>query len=92
MIKSGLKLKPLHKQIVLSAVYLQDGEVLPANVAIDPDNRYLWHRKPRRLEAEIIRDSLLAIGGSLDTTLYGPSVLDNVPRRSVYLRVKRAGN
>jgi hypothetical protein len=90
LIRGGWKLKPLHRQIVTSAAYMQGDEVSPSNVAIDPDNRYLWHRKPRRLEAEIIRDALLAIGNSLDATLYGPSVLDTSPRRSVYLRVKRS--
>jgi biopolymer transport protein ExbD len=46
--------------------------------------------RPRRLEAEVIRDALLAVGASLDTTMYGPSILDNTGRRSVYLRVKRS--
>jgi hypothetical protein len=44
-------------------------------------------RGSRRLEAEIIRDALLAVSGSLDA---GPSLLDNTPRRSVYLRAKRS--
>jgi hypothetical protein len=44
-----------------------------------------------RLEAEAIRDSLLAVSGKLQTTMHGPSVGDgNQPRRSIYLRVKRS--
>ncbi|MBI3861949.1 MAG: PSD1 domain-containing protein [Planctomycetia bacterium] len=90
LIRGGWKLKPIHKLIVHSAVYQQANEVSPANLKADPLNQYLWHYRPRRLEAEVIRDSLLAAGASLDTTMYGPSILDNVPRRSIYLRVKRS--
>ena len=89
-VTGGWKLKPLHKQIMLSATYQQSHEVTPENLQIDPANRYLWHFQPRRLEAELIRDSLLAIGGHLDVSMFGPSILDSTPRRSVYLRVKRS--
>ncbi|QDU28308.1 Planctomycete cytochrome C [Anatilimnocola aggregata] len=84
------KLKPLHKLIMLSATYQQANDVSAANLKIDPANRYWWHYQPRRLDAELIRDSLLAIGGNLDKQMYGPSILDGVPRRSIYLRVKRS--
>jgi hypothetical protein len=90
LIKGGWKLKPIHKLIMLSAAYQQANEVTPENLKIDPGNRFLWHFRPQRLEAEIIRDSLLAVGGTLDPGMYGPSILDNTPRRSVYLRVKRS--
>ena len=90
LIAGGWKLKPLHKKILLTAAYQQGGETSAENLARDPQNRLLWHYRPRRLEAEAIRDALLAVGGSLDLTPYGPSVLDNSPRRSVYLRVKRS--
>jgi hypothetical protein len=90
LVKGGWKLKPIHKLIVQSAVYQQNNDVAPANLKSDPLNRYLWHYRPRRLEAEVIRDALLVVGASLDTTMYGPSILDNTPRRSIYLRVKRS--
>lgn len=90
LIKGGWKLKPIHKMIVLSAVYQQGNEVSAENLKVDPSNRFLWYFKPRRLEAEVIRDSLLFVGGSLDPSMHGPSILDNTPRRSVYLRVKRS--
>ena len=89
-VKGGWKLKPLHKAMLLTAAYQQGNDVSPDNVKLDPENRFLWHHKPQRLEAEIIRDAVLAVGGSLDPTMYGPSILDNTPRRSVYLRVKRS--
>ncbi|MCX7418074.1 MAG: PSD1 and planctomycete cytochrome C domain-containing protein [Planctomycetia bacterium] len=89
-VKGGWRLKPLHKAMMLTAAYQQANEVSADNVKIDPDNRFLWHHKPQRLEAEIIRDAVLAVGGSLDLSMFGPSILDNTPRRSVYLRVKRS--
>jgi hypothetical protein len=90
LVKGGWKLKPLHKQMLLSATYQQSHEADPANLKLDPANRYLWHFRPRRLEAETIRDALLAAGGNLDPAMFGPSVLDNTTRRSIYLRVKRS--
>jgi Protein of unknown function (DUF1553)/Protein of unknown function (DUF1549)/Planctomycete cytochrome C len=91
LIRGGWKLKPLHKLIMTSAVYMQGNETTEASLKADPANR-LWGRRPaRRLEAEAIRDALLAVSGTLDTTMYGPGTLDeNVPRRSVYLTVKRS--
>ncbi len=89
-VANGWKLKPLHKQIMLSTTYQQSHEIHAENLQIDPANRYLWHFQPRRLDAELIRDELLAIGGNLDLGMYGPSILDNTPRRSIYLRVKRS--
>ena len=90
LVGGGCKLKPLHKQIMLSAAYQQSHEVTPENLALDPANKFVWHYQPRRLDAELIRDALLAIGGNLDKNMFGPSILDNTPRRSVYLRVKRS--
>jgi len=89
-IKEGWTLKKLHRRLMLSDTYQQSHEINPENLQIDPENRYLWHYQPRRLEAEVIRDALLAVGNNLDATMFGPSILDNSPRRSVYLRVKRS--
>ena len=75
---------------MLSKTYQQSHQIDPENLKLDPTNRYLWYFQPRRLEAETIRDSLLAVGGNLDATMFGPSVLDSSLRRSVYLRVKRS--
>ena len=91
LIRGGWKLKPLHKEIMLSAAYMQAGDLRPEAMKADPTNRLWWRRPPLRLEAEVIRDALLAVGGSLDRTPFGPGSLDvNVPRRSVYLTVKRS--
>jgi len=91
LIKGGWKLKPIHKLIMSSAVYQQTGDINDAAMKADPVNQLWWRRPGRRLEAEAIRDSLLAVSGSLDLTMYGPGTLDeNSSRRSVYLTVKRS--
>ena len=59
--------------------------------SLDPDNRLLWQRPARRLEAEAIRDALLAVAGRLDPKMFGPSeTTAESTRHSVYLRVKRS--
>jgi hypothetical protein len=71
-IRSGWRLKPLHRQIVLSATYRQSGDVDPTSAAVDQRNRLLWRMSPRRLEAEAIRDAILAASGRLDQRMGGP--------------------
>lgn len=91
LVRNGWKLKPIHKLIVTSAVYMEDGAVTATNQQIDPTNRLWWRHPARRLEAETIRDALLAVSGTLDKTMYGAGTLDvNNPRRSIYLTVKRS--
>jgi hypothetical protein len=91
LIAGGWRLKPIHKLILMSAVYQQGSEVEPAKATIDPDNVFLWRWSPRRLEAEAIRDSLLAVTGELDGTMFGAGTLDErMRRRSIYFTVKRS--
>lgn len=71
MIDSGWSLKQLHRVIVLSSTYQLSGQQAPEQMASDPDNRWYWRSSLRRLESEAIRDSLLAIGGSLDSAMGG---------------------
>jgi mono/diheme cytochrome c family protein len=74
--QNGWSLKKLHKLILLSATY-QMSSAHDAKAALaDPDNRLLWHFNRRRLEAEAIRDSMLAVAGTLDRTM-GGSLLEN---------------
>ena len=89
-VESGWSMKHLHRLIVTSATYrmcssLAGGE---ANAAKDPDNRFWWRRTPIRLEAEVVRDSILALAGTLDSTMGGPPVppggQDDSKRRSLY--------
>jgi Protein of unknown function (DUF1553)/Protein of unknown function (DUF1549)/Planctomycete cytochrome C len=91
LIEGGWRLKPLHKQMMMSAAYRQSSEVPPEQVALDPDNKWLARRTPHRLEAEAIRDSMIAVSGLLDDTQYGPGTLDpGMKRRSVYYTIKRS--
>ena len=77
--EDGWSLKRLHRRLVRSAAYRQDSRVDPERLRIDPLNR-LWSRgMRRRLEAELIRDSLLAASGRLSPKMYGPGVFPPQP-------------
>jgi len=69
---NGQSLKALHRLIVCSAVYRQSSGGNAAFEAIDADNRYLWRQNRRRLEAEAVRDGVLAVSGTLDQRMGGP--------------------
>ena len=71
-------LKDLHRQILLSATYQQASSHRPAASGIDDDNRLLWRMNRRRIEAEVVRDSVLAVAGRLDGRMYGPGFQDFV--------------
>ena len=90
-VKGGWHLKPLHREIMLSAAYRQTARQEPDEVAskVDPSNRYLWRFNPRRLDAEQVRDALLAVSGELDAAAGGPAGDGNATRRSVYTMKKR---
>jgi hypothetical protein len=75
----GWSLKKLHKRIVLSATYRQSSEFRADAAAVDNENKLLWRYPRRRLEAESIRDSMLAVSGLLDRTMGGPGVFPSVP-------------
>lgn len=72
--------KQLIRRLVLSQTFRQAGTVSTIATERDPGNRLLHHFATRRLEAEAIRDALLAVSGRLDPQLYGPPV--NPPRSS----------
>jgi mono/diheme cytochrome c family protein len=88
-VQSGWRLKPLHRLMVTSATYRQAAVVDLAQADKDPDNRWLGRMTVRRLDAEQIRDALLAASGELDLAVGGPSVDNQRPRRSIYTRVIR---
>ena len=91
LIDGGWRLKDIHKQIMTSAVYVQSTEADPRRAGLDPENSLLWHRSRQRLEAEVIRDAMLAASGQLDERMYGPGTLDATHRRrSIYFTVKRS--
>ncbi|MBI3407384.1 MAG: PSD1 domain-containing protein [Planctomycetes bacterium] len=71
-IRQGWSIKKLHREIMLSKAYQLASTGHEANAARDPGNLSLWHFPRRRLDAEAIRDSLLAVSGTLDTRRPGP--------------------
>ena len=84
-------LKALHRQIMLSSTYGQSSAGAEEKAKIDPDNQWLWRFAPRRLEAEVVRDSMLAVSGELDPTMFGPGTLsEDHRRRSIYFMIKRS--
>ena len=84
-------LKAVHRSILLSAVYAQGTQSDEERRQKDPENTLWWRRAQRRLESEILRDSMLAVSGRLDKSLFGPGTLDESSvRRSIYFRVKRS--
>ena len=91
LIHQGWHLKAIHKRILMSATYQQSVAKNVLAEKRDPTNRLCWRHTRHRLEAEAIRDSLLAVSGELDTTMYGPGTLDeSMKRRSIYFMVKRS--
>ncbi len=73
LIREGWQLKPIHRLIMNTAVYKQAASTNLAQSRHDAYNEYLWHRRPLRMEAEVIRDHILSVSGSLRTNMYGPS-------------------
>lgn len=82
-------IKSLIKEIVSSKTWQQNSTASTEAKAIDPENRLLSYYPVRRLEAESIRDKLLAVSGSLDPRMYGPAASGASTRRSVYVNVIR---
>ena len=71
-LRQGGSLKQLHREIMLSNTYQQSSGFRAEAAEADAENRWLWRFSPRRLEAEVIRDSLLAVSGRLNREFGGP--------------------
>jgi hypothetical protein len=85
-VAGGWRLKPLHRLILNSSVYRQATTFDDARHAADPDNRLLWRRRPRRLEAEVLRDAVLAVSGTLNLEPFGPAFKPPIPPEAVLAR------
>jgi hypothetical protein len=80
LVAGGWRLKSLHRQIMLSAAYRMSSAADDAALAADPQNDLFWRFNPRRLGAEEVRDSILAVNGSLnDWKMGGESVFVAIP-------------
>src|SRR5205807_6100682 len=103
-VRSGWSIKAMHRLIMNSAVYRQSSRLRDHAFAADPDNRWLWRYGLRRLDAEAVRDGMLAVSGELDGRFGGPYVATkraadgsvvveetraDARRRSVYLQQRR---
>lgn len=95
LVEHNWSMKHLHQLMVTSNTYRLSSNPspesrVPSSFTIDPDNRSLWHMNTRRLEAELVRDCILYVGGSLDCSLGGPDIDfqlgESSKRRSVYFR------
>ncbi len=71
-VDGGWSLKSLHRTILLSQTYRQSSKRTPERDQVDPENALLSRMSMRRLDAEAIRDSILAVSGRLDEQMYGP--------------------
>jgi mono/diheme cytochrome c family protein len=68
----GGSFKALHRLVLLSNTYRQSSRHDPAAAKVDADNRYLWRMNRQRLDAESVRDAVLAVSGKLDLRPGGP--------------------
>ncbi len=102
LVRQGWSLKRLHKIILCSTVYRQSSRRDTSKEALDTANALYGRYALRRLEAETLRDRMLATSGQLDRSLFGPPVPvaadsvgqviapDDKPRRSIYVQVRRS--
>ena len=76
----GWSIKAMHRLIMNSQAYRMASHGNAAALQADPQNDLLWRFDPRRLTAEEIRDSILAINGTLNLKMFGPSIYVDIPR------------
>jgi hypothetical protein len=92
LMENGWSMKHLHRLIVTSAAYRRSSSNYKSGIinqeSTDPDNRFLWRMNPSRMEAEVVRDSVLHLAGALNAK-FGGQELENTEsetstRRSLY--------
>jgi hypothetical protein len=89
LVERDWSLKYLHRMIVTSATYRQSSEVDSEDAetmrkqSVDPANRWLWRANRRRLEGETLRDAMLAVSGTMNFEMNGPSVKPPLPQAVV---------
>ena len=76
----GWSIKQMHRLVMNSEAYQMASQYdNPADAAKDPDDNYLWRFRMQRLDAESVRDVILAAGGALDLKMFGPPVFPHLP-------------
>ena len=90
-VEQGWSFKKMHRLLLTSMTYRQSATAPASQAALqkDPENRFWWKTSTRRLDAEQIRDAILAATGKLDLAMGGPGVDAKEPRRTVYTKVRR---
>ena len=78
-IASGWSVKHVVRLLAGSSTFAQASDWNPQAAGVDHQNRLLWRWQPRRLEAEAVRDSMLAVSGSLNHSMHGPSMFPRIP-------------
>jgi mono/diheme cytochrome c family protein len=93
LMNQNWSMKALHRLMVTSSAYRMQSALTAKhpNEAIDPENHWLWRMNTRRMEAEVVRDSVLHAAESLDFTIGGPELNEetdqDTPRRSLYFHI-----
>lgn len=77
-VAKGWSWKQMHRLILLSNAYRQSSKFDEKSAAADPENRLFWRANPHRLEAEVIRDSMLAVSGKLNPQMFGPGIYPRI--------------
>lgn len=80
LVEGGWHLKSMHRLIMTSRAYQMSSATQPDGSATDPNNDFFWRFNPRRLSAEEVRDSVLAVNRSLNRQVYGPSFYPSLSR------------
>lgn len=91
LVEGAWHLKPIHRLMLTSATYRQAalGSIPEVARMKDPENRWLWRMNTRRLDAEQLRDAMLAVSGELKPTAGGASVDQASPFRAIYTKALR---
>src|SRR5262249_4902171 len=79
-INDGWRFKPMHKRILMSNAYQMSCRASEKGLSADPANSLFWRFNMRRLPAEEVRDSMLAVSGKLNPKMFGPSIYPRMPR------------
>jgi mono/diheme cytochrome c family protein len=86
LVNDGWRLKSLHRLILNSAVYREATTFDATHAEVDPDNRLLWRRRPQRLEAEVLRDTVLDVSGALNPAMFGQAFKPPIPAEAMLAR------
>lgn len=86
LVRNGWSVKHLHRLILQSATYQQGSRFDHEKARTDPDNRLLWRQHPVRLEAEVLRDSMLLVAGTLNPAMFGPAFKPPIPAEALQAR------